>query len=233
MGVRPRLGGQCSLAKRALRPIGEPPSHGGQPTAATAPAGDGLGVALFSVRNGYAITGLSFTSSYTLVDSDGTEFGQAWSLEAFMAANTATTTAAQSTVASWTNGTRSGRVGVIAVFLPDTQQQAAAATEEANAALGGLFDRRGNIAYSGTLLIARPNTINATAAAAIYQTSGMTVTETYYYSSRIDRVATIVGHWARTPRTALSKRHRGRPSGLFSCRCSAGSAWPWRRRALV
>ncbi|MCP4303755.1 MAG: hypothetical protein GY788_02530, partial [bacterium] len=83
------------------------------------PSGDGLGVAMFRLRDGLAVSDLGFTNDYSLVDSDGTQFGNPWSIEGIMAANTATTTVAQSTVASWTPAdTRTSRGGVIAVFQP-------------------------------------------------------------------------------------------------------------------
>ncbi len=89
-----------------------------------APTGEGLGVTMFRLRDGDAAAGLSFTNGYSLVASDGTAFGNAWSLEGIMAANAATTTTAQSTTATWSNGTRDGRTGVVAVFLPANPQPA-------------------------------------------------------------------------------------------------------------
>jgi len=87
------------------------------------PSGDGLGVAMFRLRDGDAVTGVGFTNNYSLVDSDGTQFGQPYSLEAVMAANTGTGITAQESTLSWTNG---GRTGVIAIFVPDSQPPAPA-----------------------------------------------------------------------------------------------------------
>ncbi|MCP3996094.1 MAG: carbohydrate-binding protein, partial [bacterium] len=84
-----------------------------------APSGDGLGVAMFRLRDGDVAAGLSFTNGYGLVGRDGTEFPNAWSLEGILAKRL-TSTAAQSTTATWTNGSRDGRTAVIAVFVPGT-----------------------------------------------------------------------------------------------------------------
>jgi len=86
------------------------------------PSAAGLGVAMFRLRDGNAATGVSLTNGYGLVDSAGTQLGQAWSLEGILAANTAATTSAQSSTLTWSNGTRDGRTGVIAVFVPASAQ---------------------------------------------------------------------------------------------------------------
>jgi len=160
----------------------------------TTPSGNGLGVAMFRVRDGYAVSGLAFTNGYSLADSDGTQYGQAWSVEAIMAANTAATTTAQSTVASWTNGDRTGRMGVIAVFLPAGAQPEGAPVAyttpgAVNAAPATLFDRDGgNAALQGALLIAPPGPIQAEAAAML-QTPATVTAETVYYSIGGETVA--------------------------------------------
>ncbi|MCP3996505.1 MAG: RHS repeat-associated core domain-containing protein [bacterium] len=67
--------------------------------------------------------------------------------------------------------------------ISNSQQQVSAPAGEVNAALGGLFDRRGgNAAFEGSLLIARPDTATAAPAVAMLQTSSTVVTETWYYS---------------------------------------------------
>ena len=138
---------------------------------------------MFRVRDGDPVSGLAFTNEYSLVDSDGTQFGQAWSVEAIMAADTTTTTTAQSTVASWTNGDRTGRMGVIAVFLPGGQQASASVVDVEALSASGLAGGRasGGVFYSATSIIQHSSVIPRLAAMLLQTGGEITVTETWYY----------------------------------------------------
>ena len=163
----------------------------------TTPSGDGLGVAMFRLRDGDTATDVAFTNNYMLVDSDGTQFGQPWSLEGIMATNTNTDTTTQETTMSWSNGDRTGRTGVITVFLPAGQQPAAAAQTSSttahevgsdvievsggdrtvNAVTAGLVHPTGGV-VEATLGIAPPQPEIMSAMTLV---TTETVTETWYY----------------------------------------------------
>jgi len=119
------------------------------------PSGDGLGVAMLKIQAGDTepVIDLSFTNNYTLVDTDGTESGTAYSLQGIMAANTATTMVPQETTATWGGEVHNQRTGVIGVFLPADVQLPALTVDPLSLELSGVVggnSATGNVALSVT-----------------------------------------------------------------------------------
>jgi len=89
-------------------------------TTATTTQNDELAIAGFRLREGSeAISGDSLTYSFSKVASDGTQYGQPWALEIYVADKVLETTGTQASTLSWTNGDRSNRVGAIVTFKAD------------------------------------------------------------------------------------------------------------------